>query len=162
MDSVSNLRLSLVCPTLASRIGQLADVLASDIPAVMFRVTQGLRTWTEQAQLYAQGRTAPGKVITDAAPGYSWHNFGCAVDVVPMIDIGPDWDVTHPVWQRMMAAGDSLGLVHVDIKTRLGAHRDYPHFQMTGTWPIVPNEEVRTLFTDKGMQELWREGGLIT
>jgi hypothetical protein len=161
MDSVSNQRLSFVCPSLSSKIGQMSEVLAPDNPPVYFRVTEGLRTWAEQAQLWAQGRTAPGTIVTDAAPGYSWHNFGCAVDLVPMIDLGPDWNITHPVWQRMMAVGDSLGLVHVDIKTRLGAHRDYPHFQMTGTWPTVPDEQVRTVFTDKGMQELWREGGLI-
>lgn len=161
MDSVSNVRLSFVCPALAAQIEKMAEMLALNNPPVMFRVTEGLRTWTEQAQLYAQGRTMPGNIVTDAAPGYSWHCFGCAVDTVPMIDIGPDWNITHPVWQRMMAVGDSLGLVHVDIKTRLGAHRDYPHFQMTGTWPIVPDDEVRYIFTEKGMQELWHEGGLI-
>jgi peptidoglycan L-alanyl-D-glutamate endopeptidase CwlK len=38
------------------------------------------RTWDEQAALYAQGRTAPGPKVTNARPGYSWHNFGTALD----------------------------------------------------------------------------------
>lgn len=40
----------------------------------------GTRTWEEQAKLYAQGRTAPGKIVTKAPPGFSFHNFGLAVD----------------------------------------------------------------------------------
>jgi peptidoglycan L-alanyl-D-glutamate endopeptidase CwlK len=40
----------------------------------------GNRTWDEQKALYAQGRTAPGKKVTNAKPGSSWHNFGIALD----------------------------------------------------------------------------------
>ena len=60
-----------------------------------FEVTQGLRTYAEQDALYAQGRTVPGEIVTNAAAGYSWHNFGNAVDLVPEdITIGqPDWNL---------------------------------------------------------------------
>jgi peptidoglycan L-alanyl-D-glutamate endopeptidase CwlK len=44
-------------------------------------VISGLRTWEEQADLYAQGRTKSGSVVTNARPGSSWHNFGLAVDL---------------------------------------------------------------------------------
>jgi peptidoglycan L-alanyl-D-glutamate endopeptidase CwlK len=44
-------------------------------------VVQALRTKEQQDALYAQGRTAPGRVVTDARPGFSWHNFGRAYDV---------------------------------------------------------------------------------
>lgn len=44
-------------------------------------VIAGLRTWDQQAALYAKGRTAPGAVVTNARPGSSWHNFGLAVDL---------------------------------------------------------------------------------
>lgn len=40
----------------------------------------GCRTWDEQEKLYAQGRTSPGKIVTNARPGYSYHNFGLAID----------------------------------------------------------------------------------
>jgi hypothetical protein len=43
-------------------------------------VTQGLRTFGEQAELYSKGRTAPGSIVTRAQPGMSWHNYGLAVD----------------------------------------------------------------------------------
>ena len=40
----------------------------------------GTRTWEEQAEIYAQGRTKPGAKVTNAKPGQSWHNFGVAAD----------------------------------------------------------------------------------
>jgi peptidoglycan L-alanyl-D-glutamate endopeptidase CwlK len=40
----------------------------------------GNRTYAEQNEIYAQGRTKPGKVVTKARGGYSNHNFGIAAD----------------------------------------------------------------------------------
>lgn len=43
-------------------------------------IISGLRTYQEQADLFAQGRTKPGPKVTNARPGSSWHNYGLAVD----------------------------------------------------------------------------------
>ena len=43
-------------------------------------IVSTLRTYPEQQELYAQGRTKPGNVVTNAKPGYSYHNFGLALD----------------------------------------------------------------------------------
>src|SRR5690606_22511724 len=40
----------------------------------------GHRTWAEQDALYAQGRTKPGSIVTNAKGGQSNHNFGIAMD----------------------------------------------------------------------------------
>jgi hypothetical protein len=45
------------------------------------RVIDGTRTYAEQNALYAQGRTAPGPIVTKARGGESFHNFGVAFDV---------------------------------------------------------------------------------
>jgi peptidoglycan LD-endopeptidase CwlK len=45
------------------------------------RIISGNRTWAEQDALYAQGRTAPGQIVTKAKGGQSNHNFGIAVDL---------------------------------------------------------------------------------
>lgn len=44
-------------------------------------IIETLRPWERQASLYAQGRTAPGEIVTNAAPGRSYHQFGLALDV---------------------------------------------------------------------------------
>ncbi len=156
MDNISETRLNEVHPALAALIRKLHDMLA---PEFEIRVTQGLRSWSEQATLYAQGRTTPGKIITNAPPGTSWHNYGLAVDVVPMT-VGtnqPDWDVSHSDWQRIHAVAQSLGLVcGADFRT----FKDWPHLQLTGRFPASPSDEVKQLFHDGGILAVWQESGL--
>ncbi len=41
----------------------------------------GTRTYAEQDVLYAKGRTIKGKIVTNARGGYSYHNFGIAIDI---------------------------------------------------------------------------------
>ncbi len=43
-------------------------------------IISGNRTFAEQDALYAQGRTAPGSIVTRATGGQSNHNFRIAVD----------------------------------------------------------------------------------
>jgi hypothetical protein len=135
----------------------MAGILALDSPPVVLRVTQGLRSWNEQAKLYAQGRTVPGKIVTDAPPGHGWHNFAMAVDVVPL-DPLPDWNLTHPVWKRLVEVGESLGL---QSGSEWRTFPDWPHLQITGRFPASPNDEVRQIFLQAGIQGVWQESGLL-
>src|SRR6202795_4817258 len=73
-------------------------------------ITCTLRSMEEQTVLYAQGRTAPGRIVTNAQAGQSAHNFGLAIDVVPVVNGKPDWDGTHPVWHQIGALGQLRGL----------------------------------------------------
>lgn len=158
MDAISEARLALVSPFLADKIHTLSTMLAQE--GIVFRVVQGLRSWAQQDVLYAQGRTVPGKIVTDAQGGYSWHNFGLAVDCVPSsggIDASylPDWNAQHPTWKRMEAVGVSLGLVSGANWTRIV---DAPHFQINGRFPeAAPDDETRQIFLDAGSEALWQE-----
>src|SRR5215469_10219579 len=154
MDSISEDRLKDVHPLLADKVRQMADLLAQE--GITIRVTQGLRTWDEQDKLYQQGRTTPGEIVTNAQPGYSYHNFGLAVDVVPMMPLGPDWDVTHPVWGRTVAVGVSVGLAPGALWRTF---KDYPHFQLTGNLPATPSPQVRAAFQTDGIQGVWQAAG---
>ena len=90
------------------------------------RVTSGLRTIKEQNKLYAQGRTMPGKIVTNAKGGKSYHNFGLAVDIVEIKNGKALW--TNPDWNKISELGKSLGFEWggdwVSIK-------DKPHFQVS-------------------------------
>jgi hypothetical protein len=88
------------------------------------RVTYGLRTLDEQAKLYAQGRTAPGFIVTQAKPGSSAHNYAAAIDVV-FLDAkgGVNW---NGPWKAIGIVGEKLGLVWGgNFKTIV----DRPHFE---------------------------------
>lgn len=157
MDSISEARLQNLHPQLASRIRQMALILESE--HIEIRVTQALRTVAEQNTLYAQGRTVPGARVTNCPGGYSWHNFGLAVDCCPSTNTPdhpfvPDWNENHPTWKRMEAVGQSLGL---DSGATWRTFKDCPHFQLTGKFSEgAPNDEARKLATE-GLQPLWDE-----
>jgi len=44
------------------------------------KMVSGFRSIEEQNRLYALGRTKPGRIVTKARGGYSWHNYGLAAD----------------------------------------------------------------------------------
>ena len=161
MDKASEERLAHVHPELASRVRQMASTLA--LEGVQIRVTQGLRSWSDQLALWLKGRNAKGeiidasKVVTKAAPGSSWHNFGLAVDVAPFADNTPDWNLAHPVWKRIVAVGESLGLVS---GSAWRSFPDWPHFQLTGTLPVSPDDATRAAFMDNGLEGVWQLAGM--
>jgi len=148
MDSISESRLSQVHPELSRRIHQLADMLSFTI-----RVTQGLRTYADQNALYAQGRTIPGKIITEAQGGYSMHNFGLAVDVVPMTPAGPDWNDKDPDWQEILAKAPTCGLAE---GAAWRTFPDEPHLYPQEV-PAAPDDNMRYLFNEGGIEAVWKE-----
>jgi len=155
MDAVSEARLQLIAPFLSDKAHTLATMLETE--GIVFRVTQGLRTWAEQDALYAQGRTTPGSIVTNAKGGESWHNFGLAFDVVPMDQDPPlpDWNINHPVWRRIIQVGESLGLFSGDEFVHV--QKDEPHFQLTGRFPVSPDDEARQIYGYEGAQAFWNE-----
>lgn len=92
-------------------------------------VTSTYRDFESQQALYDQGRTKPGKIVTNAKPGRSWHNYGLAVDVVPLRNGKPVWDAKDPVWETVGKLGEAAGLEWAGRWTKF---RELPHFQYTG------------------------------
>ncbi len=72
-------RLSEVYHDLGSRLLLIYQDIYEKYGLVM-RVTCGYRSIEEQNLLYAKGRSMPGKIVTNAQGGESWHNFGLAID----------------------------------------------------------------------------------
>jgi len=92
-------------------------------------ITSTYRDNASQNVLYEQGRTTPGKKVTNAKAGQSWHNYRCAVDVVPVVAGKPRWDVKDEVWQQVGALGKAAGLEWAGDWKKF---KEYPHFQYTG------------------------------
>jgi len=92
-------------------------------------VTSTYRDNASQEALYAQGRTKPGKIVTNARAGQSFHNYRCAFDVVPLRHGKPVWDAKDPVWQVIGQIGKQCGLEWAGDWKRF---KEFPHFQYTG------------------------------
>jgi peptidoglycan LD-endopeptidase CwlK len=156
MDQISESRLEEVHPLLASKVRLLGDILEHEGEPI--RVVQALRTIAQQDALYAMGRTAPGKVVTNCPGGKSYHNFGLAVDCVPSSQdpskpFAPDWNASHPVWKRMIEVAQGLGL---DAGATWRTFKDFPHFQLTGRFPEgEPDAELHAIFNSGGLPAVW-------
>lgn len=96
-------------------------------------ITNTLRDNEYQASLYAQGRTAPGKIVTNSKPGSSFHNYAVAFDFVPLKDGKPDWS-DNDKWQKCGAVGVSLGL---QWGGNFKSISDKPHMQDPGGYTIA-------------------------
>ena len=91
-------------------------------------VTSTLRDMESQAALYAQGRTKPGKKVTNAKPGQSYHNYGVAIDFVPIVHGKPDWNNIDN-FRKIAEVAKKHGFEWAgDWKT----FKEYAHIQYTG------------------------------
>lgn len=106
-----------------------AFIAACKAQGIDLLVTSTYRDNESQNALYAQGRTAPGKVVTNARAGQSYHNYRCAVDVVPIRHGKPVWDSKDAVWQTIGALGKAAGLEWAGDWKRF---KELAHFQYTG------------------------------
>lgn len=161
LDAHSEERLREIHPALAAKIRTMAEMLEQE--GITIRVVQGLRSWSQQLALWLKGRDARGnvvdtkKVVTRAAPGHSYHQFGLAVDLCPFENNIPDWNANHNSWKRMIAVGESLGLT---AGAEWRSFPDNPHFQLTGTLPVSPTDEARQAFMAAGQQAVWELAGM--
>lgn len=158
MDIASEFRLQTVSPALAAKV-ELLDKMFQEKSGWTdhLEVVQGLRNFADQAALYAKGRTEPGSIVTDAPPGHSWHEFGLAVDCVPRSLLGvPNWKPESPLWALITDLAQKCGLVCGSC----WMHKDLPHYQLTGKFPVSPNDEVRALYKQGGLLAVWGSAGI--
>lgn len=92
-------------------------------------ITSTYRDAESQSALYAQGRTIPGAIVTNAKAGQSWHNHRCAIDVVPLVNGKANWNTKDPVWAKLGELGKQAGLEWAGEWKRF---KEMAHFQYTG------------------------------
>jgi hypothetical protein len=90
---------------------------------VELAVVEAYRTHAKQNEYKSMG-----KKYTRSAGGHSKHQYGLAVDVVPVVDSVAQWN-NHALWKKVGLVGERLGL-------RWGGRWRHPydpgHFEWTG------------------------------
>ncbi|WLV25124.1 M15 family metallopeptidase [Aciduricibacillus chroicocephali] len=98
-------------------------------------ITDDFRSSADQDELYAQGRTSGGSIVTNARGGESYHNYGLAVDFALKNSQGEAiWDMNYDG----NGNGKADWMEVVDLAKELGfewggdwpGFKDYPHLQM--------------------------------
>lgn len=116
----------------------------------------GLRSFDEQATLYAQGRTTPGKIVTNARPGFSSHQYGIAVDFCLDADLAraglqPAWDIAQ--YDLLAAEARALGL---DAAYYWQTFREGPHVQLDVNARGLSLAALKAEHDRRGMPGVWR------
>lgn len=108
-------------------------------------VTSTYRDFESQTALYNQGRTTPGKKVTNAKAGQSWHNYRCAVDVVPLRNGKPVWGTTGADWELWEAVGNIGKSVGLEWAGDWKSFKEYAHFQYTGGLTLADLQSGKTI-----------------
>ena len=118
-----------------ARRGESFVRLAHSCLDLEVRLTSGFRSAKEQNELYAQGRSKPGQIVTNAKAGQSYHNYGLAVDFVIIHRNKADYNLNAdnnrndiPDWQELGELGKALGF---EWGGDWDSFPDYPHLQMS-------------------------------
>lgn len=150
---------SLLCPAFAAILNTFEAKLAYE--GLHFYLFMGLRTFEDQDALYAQGRTMPGKIVTNARGGDSWHCYGLAADYV--LDSMPEkpglqwsWEIKSDMdkngendWQQMGRIAKDCGLTWGGNWKRFP---DLPHVQKTFGLTLADAKE---LYRIGGIKHVW-------
>jgi peptidoglycan LD-endopeptidase CwlK len=148
MDKLTIDRINTAHPAIKEELfeiyRQICEVLKG---RVMCRFAYVIRTLAEQEALYAQGRTKPGKIVTNAKAGWSYHNYGLAVDIVMIHDKDGNGSYETASWdQTIDLDGDGISDWQ-EVVTIFKAHgwawggdwkfKDAPHFEKTFGIPVA-------------------------
>ena len=121
----------------------------------------GYRSFQEQEDIFAQGRTKPGLKVTKARGGQSTHNFGIGSDAIRDADLAKAG--LQPYWPKdgyelLREEGEALGL-QVALMGPKGLY-DFGHIQLPLTKRLKRSEksillELRGIELSKGMPGVW-------
>jgi peptidoglycan L-alanyl-D-glutamate endopeptidase CwlK len=131
-------RSEAVIATLLPQVQPMARALVQKaaLSGIRIKIISGLRTYAEQDELYAQGRTKPGSKVTNARGGYSNHNFGIAFDVG--VFEGQKYLPDSVKYKAVGALGTDLGL---EWGGNWKSIVDQPHFELRPSWAADLSEK---------------------
>lgn len=159
MDKITLDRIKLLHPILRDEAGKIYQEICDALTGrAVLRFTHTFRSFAEQDMLFEQGRSRPGKRVTNARGGHSWHNWGMAIDIVLMIDKNGDGVYESAVWDTKTdfdGDGKSDWIEVVQIFKEFG-------WEWGGDWKFVdaPHFQKTMGHTIRGMLSTYRSGKL--
>ena len=147
MDKLTLGRIELLHPKVREEVkGIYAEICFELRGRAICRFAYTLRSFKEQNDLYAIGRTKPGKRVTNAKGGQSYHNYGLALDIVLLKDTDRNGTFETASWETNVdfdGDGKPDWQEIVEIFKRYGwewggdwKFKDAPHFQKTFGYSI--------------------------
>jgi peptidoglycan L-alanyl-D-glutamate endopeptidase CwlK len=158
-DERNNQTLAQIHPSLRYKLIHLLDLLRLRGEDIL--LYDGTRTDAEQDGLWQIGRDQNGRVIgttvTDARGGYSFHNYGLAVDFAPVGPLGLELSKRTKLEWAAKARYETIGSLARDIGLEWGGdwHKpDKPHLQYSDGLTIADLKQARRPDIIKSKTEL--------
>lgn len=104
-------------------------------------ITSTYRDAEAQNALYAQGRTLPGKKVTNAKAGQSFHNWRVAFDFCPIVNGKAVWN-DDALWTKCGEIAEGVGL---EWAGRWKTFKEFPHCQFTNGLTLADFQQGKTL-----------------
>lgn len=141
-----------VNPELSQRMANTLEGTRSEgVDATVFETH---RSMERQDSLYAQGRSAPGRIVTNVRGGGSWHNYGLAADVIMYNEQGtPGWHNDAP-WDRYGAHAEANGL---EWGGNWSSFVDLPHSELSPD--NTRASSLRGTYDEGGLAAVWDQVG---
>lgn len=133
---INSRKLSDLLPAVGQKCADfIAECLKADIRVI---ITSTYRDVQAQDAIYAQGRTVPGRIVTNCQGGDSIHQYRRAFDFVPLDIKGqPDWD-DLALWRKCGQIGQGVGL---EWGGSWHSFTDMPHMQDAGGCTLAQLKE---------------------
>lgn len=140
---------NLLHPELNAKLDKLIE--ACEGRGLRIKITDCVRTKSEQDALYAQGRTAAGAIVTNVKYPNSMHNWGIAADFCRNDGKGA-YNDTDGFFEKVGEIAESIGL---EWGGRWTSFVDKPHLQMSG-WGSTPSKLIEKYGTPEAYKRTWR------
>lgn len=136
---LANRNMSDLAPFFAIKLeAAIQDCLDS---GYIIRMFEGYRSDSRQSWLFEQGRSRPGKIVTHAKAGQSWHGMGVAADVVGWTNGAWDWSINY----------DKIDVIFHDHGFE-SLKFERPHYQIRAN---LTTTRAREIVLKQGLLGLW-------
>lgn len=148
-------------PRLQVLLAQLRTECAKNGISILY--SECLRTKAEQDALYAQGRTLPGNIVTNARGSTysSQHQWGIAADFYGDMDIDGDGDKKDDAFNNSTGLFDRVGEIAKSLGLGWGGDwvsiKDRPHLYLPD-WGSTTAELKRLYSTPANFMQTWKDG----
>lgn len=157
---MSDVNTAMLHPELVQKMLAL-QLKCADV-GIYIKFSEGYRTVAEQDALYAQGRTKPGHIVTNArgASLSSQHQWGIAVDFYLDMDVDGDGDKADDAFNNDLHFFNLVGTYAKQIGLGWGGEwksfKDLPHLYLP-QWGSTTTNLKTTYGSYEGFKTTWGE-----
>ena len=148
-------------PTLQEKAAQLKEVCGKQGISILY--SECLRTKAEQDALYAQGRTTPGRIVTNAKGSTysSQHQWGIAIDFYIDMDVDGDGSKKDDAFNNSTGLFNKVGQIAKSIGLGWGgdwtSFKDTPHLYLPD-WGNTASRLKQIYGTPEKFMATWGNG----